>query len=88
MRATKMINRNDKGLGSLKENIRMKRNILLIIALLAVSAFWSCSKSKELAPKTGELNSEFLLPKAPMLTNEDREAINKRLEEYNDAVGL
>lgn len=88
MRATKMINRNDKGWNGLKGNIVMKRNVLLITALLTVAVLHSCSKSKELAPKTGALNSEFLLPKAPMLTAEDREVINKRLEAYNDAVGF
>ena len=88
MRATNMINTNTKGFNSLRKNIVMKRNVLSIIVLLTVTALCSCSKSKELAPKTGTLNSEFLLPKAPMLTAEDRDVINKRLEEYNDATGI
>jgi hypothetical protein len=66
----------------------MKRNVLLIIVLLTAMTLHSCSKGQELAPKTGTLNSEFLLPKAPMLTAEDRDVINKRLEEYNDATGI
>lgn len=88
MRAIKMKNRNDKGQNGLKGNILMKRNVWLIVALMTVATLHSCSKGQELAPKTGTLNSEFLLPKAPMLTTEDRDVINKRLEEYNDATGI
>lgn len=68
---------------------KLKRTILLLILTLsAMTSFYACSKSNELAPKTGDLNSEYLLQKGPLLSNEDRELINKRLEEYSEATDL
>lgn len=67
---------------------KIKTSFLLILLLIAGTTFYACSKSNELVPKTGDNNSEYLLQKGPLLSNEDRELINKRLEEYNDATGL
>jgi hypothetical protein len=66
----------------------MKKIILFVLVLTTMSVLNSCSKSNELAPKTGDINSEYLLPKGTLLSAEDREAIDKRLTEYNDATGL
>lgn len=66
----------------------MKKLILSFLVLSIMTVLNSCSKSNELAPKTGDINSEYLLPKGTLLSAEDREAIDKRLTEYNDATGL
>lgn len=66
----------------------MKKLILFVLVLTTISVLNSCSKSNELAPKTGDINSEYLLPKGTLLSAEDRDAIDKRLTEYNDATGL
>jgi outer membrane protein assembly factor BamE (lipoprotein component of BamABCDE complex) len=66
----------------------MKKIILFSLVLTAMTALNSCSKSNELTPKTGNINSGYLLPKGTLLSAEDRDAIDKRLTEYNDATGL
>ncbi|WP_073236329.1 hypothetical protein [Pedobacter caeni] len=71
----------------LNTNKRIKTSFLLLL-LITGTTFCACSKSNELVPKTGDNNSEYLLQKGPLLSNDDRELINKRLEEYNDATGL
>lgn len=66
----------------------MKKLILFLLVLTTMTVFNSCSKSNELTPKTGGANAEYLLPKGTLLSAEDRDAIDKRLTDYNDATGL
>ncbi len=64
----------------------MKKHILTTILFSAILFAVSCSKEPELTPKTGNLNAGYLIPIGSMLTDEEREVINQRLDEYRDAT--
>ncbi len=65
-------------------NMRNKRNLLLISALLVLC---SCTKEKEVPPMTVSFDSEYVLPSPKPLTYDERAYVDQRRDEYNKAVG-
>ncbi|MBD1421206.1 hypothetical protein [Sphingobacterium chuzhouense] len=61
--------------------MRTLTKIFFITMVFATIA--SCDKPDEVPPKSQAFIREYVMPEPSLLTNEEREIVNKEREEYN-----
>lgn len=66
---------------------KISQLILIVMCIMFVLLFTTCSDADELPPMPSEsANIDYPLPKSPMLTEEEREIVYERMNEYEDAT--
>lgn len=68
------------------KNEAVMKKILFIVAICSFFGLAGCSDTDDLPPKEGLVTSRYILPKAKVLTEAERELIKERREEYNNAI--
>lgn len=61
----------------------MKTLKILFAAVMLCAAFASCEKPNEIPPKSQAYIRAYVMPEPTLLTNAEREIVNKEREEYN-----
>ena len=65
----------------------MKKIIYTLIVLGAVSCFLtSCEEPDELTPKVDSVTDDYLIPKGSILSEQDRQEVLQKVNEYNEAI--
>lgn len=63
------------------------KHIFYIVSVLGMMVLCaSCDEPNELTPKTSGNSTEFLIPTGTVLSAEDREEVQAKWEEYNEAI--
>lgn len=65
----------------------MKKIVYIIIVLCMVAGISaSCDEPEDLTPKVESVTDDYLVPKGSILTEQDRQEIMKKVDEYNEAI--
>lgn len=64
----------------------MKKNILKIIPFFILLLISSCEKAEELPPVKEGYATEYIMPEASFLTDEDRAFIEAQQTEYEESI--
>lgn len=62
---------------------RMNIKTILLAGFLLSTTFISCEKPDKVPPKSQAYIRAYTMPEPTLLTNQEREKVNKEREEYN-----
>lgn len=63
-----------------------KRIYILIISGMMAGLLASCEEPNELTPKVDSVTDEYLIPKGSILTEQDRQEVLQKVNEYNKVI--
>lgn len=65
----------------------MKKTIYILILIGVMGGLLtSCDEPNELTPRVDSVTNDYLIPKGSVLTEQDRQEVLQKVNEYNEAV--